>query len=138
MNYKEKSKIHVVPTVKLKSNKITYIPVKELKYSYIINDKFLKMPKSVKAINKIRGGSLFELVSTLIIIAIFCQVIGFRSEVRGFVANNKQNYEYKIDKSNPFQPPGSNLNYPPGYHLGGSRKRYNSNLRVIPPASMPN
>ena len=147
-NYKDRYKIKVAPTVSPKLDKITFIKYRQLPpYIYMMDERFLKTSGTIKLINKIRGGSLFDIATALVIIVVMSKMMGVGIE--GFIINNPTRVEKnpnrmpKVVKPNPFQPQGGHLRYPPVYNLFSPRKtsgspRSGSTLQITRPSSMPN
>ena len=117
-NYKDTYEMKVAPTVSPKLDKITFIKYRELPVCiYMMDDRFLKTSEASKLINKIRGGSLIEAATALVVIVVMWQILGVGIE--GFVLPNPG---WGVDRPNQFQPPGGHLRYPPVYDLFSPRR----------------
>ena len=137
-NYKDAYEIKVAPPVSPKLDKITFIKYRELPGCiYMMDKRFLKTSEANKLINKIRGGSLIEAATVLVVIVVMWQFLGVGIE--GFVLPNPS---WGVDRPNQFQPPGGHLRYPPVYKLFSPRRtpgcpRPGSTLEITRPSSMP-
>lgn len=137
-NYKDTYEMKVAPTVSPKLDKITFIKFRELPVCiYMMDERFLKTSEASKLINKIRGGSLIEVATALVVIAVLWQIVGVGIE--GFVLPNPG---WGVDRPNPFQPTTAEHRYPPAYDLFFPRRtpgcpRPGSTLQITRPTAMP-
>ena len=84
-NCKHTYETKVAPTVSPKLDKITFIKYRELPVCiYMMDERFLKTPDTIRIINRIRGGSLIEAATALVVLVVMWQILGVGIEIEGF------------------------------------------------------
>ena len=84
-SYRHSSEVKTAPTVSPKLDKITFIKYGELPVCiYMMDERFLKTPDTIRIINRIRGGSLIEAATALVVLVVMWQILGVGIEIEGF------------------------------------------------------